>query len=185
MKHTKVKDLLNSTTTLQEVNAKGWVRTFRNNQFIALNDGSTINNIQCVVDFENTPEETLKRITTGAAISVTGLLIESQGAGQKVEIQVTKLEILGDSDAEKFPIQPKNKPSLDFLAKIITAFPKVNASWLVTGEAREEVQQESAVKESPLSNIKEMSPVVKSDKSIEKIIVFYKDGLFDEYKPNA
>ncbi len=67
MKHTKVKDLLNSTTTLQEVNAKGWVRTFRNNQFIALNDGSTINNIQCVVDFENTPDETLKRITTGAA----------------------------------------------------------------------------------------------------------------------
>lgn len=115
MRHTKVKDLLNSTTTLQEVNAKGWVRTFRNNQFIALNDGSTINNIQCVVDFENTPDETLKRVTTGAAISVTGTLIESKGAGQSVEIQVTKLEILGDSDAEKFPIQPKNKPSLDFL----------------------------------------------------------------------
>jgi len=115
MKHTKVKDLLNSSTTLQEVNAKGWVRTFRNNQFIALNDGSTIQNIQCVVDFENTAEETLKRITTGAAVSVTGALIESKGAGQKYEIQVTSLEILGDSDAEKFPIQPKNKPSLDFL----------------------------------------------------------------------
>ncbi|SHF95744.1 asparaginyl-tRNA synthetase [Flavobacterium segetis] len=115
MRHTKVKDLLNSTTTLHEVNAKGWVRTFRNNQFIALNDGSTIDNIQCVVDFENTPDETLKRITTGAAISVTGTLIESKGAGQKFEIQVVKLEILGDSDAEKFPIQPKNKPSLDFL----------------------------------------------------------------------
>jgi len=108
MKHTKVKDLLNSTTTLQEVNAKGWVRTFRNNQFIALNDGSTINNIQCVVDFENTPDETLKRITTGAAISVIGSLVESQGAGQKYEIQVSQLEILGDSDAEKFPMQPKN-----------------------------------------------------------------------------
>ena len=114
MKHTKVKDLLNSTKTLQEVNAKGWVRTFRNNQFIALNDGSTINNIQCVVDFENTPEETLKRITTGAAVSVTGTLVESQGAGQKFEIQVIKLEILGDSDAEKFPMQPK-KHSLEFL----------------------------------------------------------------------
>ena len=114
MKHTKVKDLLNSSQTLQEVNAKGWVRTFRNNQFIALNDGSTINNIQCVVDFENTPEETLKRITTGAAVSVTGTLVESQGAGQKFEIQVTKLEILGDSDAEKFPMQPK-KHSLEFL----------------------------------------------------------------------
>ncbi|WP_300977180.1 asparagine--tRNA ligase [Flavobacterium sp.] len=114
MKHTKVKDLLNSTTTLQEVNAKGWVRTFRNNQFIALNDGSTINNIQCVVDFENTPDETLKRITTGAAISVIGSLVESQGAGQKYEIQVRQLEILGDSDAEKFPMQPK-KHSLEFL----------------------------------------------------------------------
>jgi asparaginyl-tRNA synthetase len=115
MKHTKVIDLLNSSKTLIEVNAKGWVRTFRNNQFIALNDGSTINNIQCVVDFENTADETLKRITTGAAISVTGTLVESKGAGQKFEIQVQKLEILGDSDAEKFPIQPKNKPSLDFL----------------------------------------------------------------------
>ena len=114
MKHTKVKDLLNSTNTLQEVNAKGWVRTFRNNQFIALNDGSTINNIQCVVDFENTPEEILKRITTGAAISVFGELVESKGAGQKYEIQVSKLEILGDSDAEKFPMQPK-KHSLEFL----------------------------------------------------------------------
>jgi asparaginyl-tRNA synthetase len=115
MRHTKVKDLLNSTTTLHEVNAKGWVRTFRNNQFIALNDGSTINNIQCVVDFENTPDETLRRVTTGAAISVTGTLVESKGAGQQFEIQVSNLEILGDSDAEKFPIQPKNKPSLDFL----------------------------------------------------------------------
>lgn len=115
MKHTKVKDLLNSTKTLQEVTAKGWVRTFRNNQFIALNDGSTIHNIQCVVDFENTPETTLKRITTSAAISVTGELVESQGAGQKYEIQVKKLEILGDSDAEKFPIQLRNRPSLEFL----------------------------------------------------------------------
>ena len=114
MKQTKVKDLLTSTKTLPEVNAKGWVRTFRNNQFIALNDGSTINNIQCVVDFENTSEETLKRITTGAAVSVTGALVESKGAGQKYEIQVTTLEILGDSDAEKFPMQPK-KHSLEFL----------------------------------------------------------------------
>ena len=115
MKHTKVKNLLNSATPILEVNAKGWVRTFRNNQFIALNDGSTINTIQCVVDFENTAEEILKRITTGAAISVTGALVESKGAGQKYEIQVSHLEILGDCDADKFPIQPKNKPSLDFL----------------------------------------------------------------------
>jgi asparaginyl-tRNA synthetase len=114
MKHTKVKDLLCCTKPLTDVNAKGWVRTFRSNQFIALNDGSTINNIQCVVDFGNTPEETLKRITTGAAVSVTGDLVESQGKGQKYEIQVKKLEILGDSDAEKFPMQPK-KHSLEFL----------------------------------------------------------------------
>ena len=114
MKHTKVIDLLKSTKTLHEVTAKGWVRTFRNNQFIALNDGSTINNIQCVVDFENTPEETLKRITTGAAVSVTGILQESQGKGQSVEIQVTKITILGDSNPEEYPIQPK-KHSLEFL----------------------------------------------------------------------
>ena len=114
MKHTKVKELLNSAQTMQEVYVKGWVRTFRNNQFIALNDGSTINNIQCVVDFENTPAETLKRITTGAAVALKGALAESQGAGQKYEIQVTSLEILGDSDPEKFPMQPK-KHSLEFL----------------------------------------------------------------------
>lgn len=113
-KHTKVNELLTATPVLTEVTVKGWVRTFRNNQFIALNDGSTINNIQCVVDFENTPEETLKRITTGAAVSLTGTLAESKGAGQKVEVQVSKIEILGDSDAEKYPMQPK-KHSLEFL----------------------------------------------------------------------
>ena len=126
MKHTKIKILLESPNILQKVNAKGWVRTFRNNQFIALNDGSTINNIQCVIDFENTPEEVLKRITTGAAISVIGDLVESKGAGQKYEIQVTQLEILGDCDAEKFPIQPKNKPSLDFLRENAHLRPRTN-----------------------------------------------------------
>lgn len=113
-KHQKISELLQSTPMLQEVTAKGWVRTFRNNQFIALNDGSTLQNIQCVVDFENTPESILKRITTGAAVSVTGALAESKGAGQKVEIQVKSLDILGDSDPEKYPIQPK-KHSLEFL----------------------------------------------------------------------
>ena len=114
MKSVKIKDLLHSTQTQSGITVKGWVRTFRNNQFIALNDGSTLHNIQCVVDFENTPETTLKRITTGAALSITGNLVESQGAGQKYEVQVTQLEILGDSDAEKFPMQPK-KHSLEFL----------------------------------------------------------------------
>uniref|UniRef100_UPI00404B09AF asparagine--tRNA ligase n=1 Tax=Flavobacterium sp. TaxID=239 RepID=UPI00404B09AF len=113
-KHIRIIDLLEKTNAHQEVFTQGWVRTFRNNQFIALNDGSTLQNIQCVVDFENTPENILKRITTGAAVAVTGTLMESQGKGQKFEIQVSKLEILGDSDAEKFPIQPK-KHSLEFL----------------------------------------------------------------------
>ncbi|MES2397102.1 MAG: OB-fold nucleic acid binding domain-containing protein, partial [Bacteroidota bacterium] len=117
MKRTKVKELLNSTAYGTEINLKGWVRTFRNNQFIAVNDGSTINNIQAVVDFQHTDEALLKRLTTGAAISITGELIESLGKGQKVEVKVKHLEILGDSDAEKFPLQPK-KHSLEFLREI-------------------------------------------------------------------
>ncbi len=117
MKRTKVKELLNSTAYGAEIKLQGWVRTFRNNQFIAVNDGSTINNIQAVVDFQNTDEATLKRLTTGAAISIIGELIESMGKGQKVEVKVKTLEILGDSDAEIFPLQPK-KHSLEFLREI-------------------------------------------------------------------
>ncbi|PTX63922.1 asparaginyl-tRNA synthetase [Kordia periserrulae] len=119
MKSYTVAELLSSETLLQEVTVKGWVRTFRANRFIALNDGSTINNIQCVVDFENTNEETLKRIGTGAAIAVKGELIESQGKGQKVEIQVTDIEILGDADPEEVSetvMQPK-RHTLEFLRK--------------------------------------------------------------------
>jgi asparaginyl-tRNA synthetase len=114
MKSTSVSELLKGELLLQEINIKGWVRTFRAKRFIALNDGSTINNIQCVVDFENTDEEILKRITTGAAVSLKGTLIESQGKGQKVELEVIEIEILGDSDPETYPIQPK-KHSLEFL----------------------------------------------------------------------
>lgn len=114
MRTSSVAELLKSDLFLQEVSIKGWVRTFRSNRFIALNDGSTINNIQCVIDFENTNEDILKRITTGAAISVSGTLVESQGKGQSVEIQVSNLEILGDSNPEEYPIQPK-KHSLEFL----------------------------------------------------------------------
>jgi len=116
-KRTKIKDLLQSTAYGTEVTVKGWVRTFRNNQFIAISDGSTITTIQAVVDFETADEAQLKRLTTGAAISVTGELIESLGKGQKVEVKVKTLEILGDSDAEKFPLQPK-KHSLEFLREI-------------------------------------------------------------------
>jgi asparaginyl-tRNA synthetase len=90
------------------------VRTFRSNRFIAVNDGSTIKNIQCVIDFENTPEDLLKRITTGAAISVKGMLSESQGKGQSLEVQVAEIEILGDSNPDEYPIQPK-KHSFEFL----------------------------------------------------------------------
>jgi asparaginyl-tRNA synthetase len=114
MMRSSVAEILKSDTFLQEVQLKGWVRTFRSNRFIALNDGSTINNIQCVIDFENTAEKTLKRITTGAAISVKGMVIESQGKGQTVEIQVSALEILGDSNPDEYPIQPK-KHSFEFL----------------------------------------------------------------------
>lgn len=116
-KRTRIKDLLNTTEFGQQVIVMGWVKTFRNNQFISINDGSSINNIQAVVDFNSTDESLLKRLTTGAAISVEGELIESMGKGQRVEVKVSKLEILGDSDAEKFPLQPK-KHSLEFLREI-------------------------------------------------------------------
>jgi len=117
MKRTKIKQLLVTAPTGQTVVVQGWVRTFRNNQFIAINDGSTIQNIQAVVDFANTDEALLKRLTTGACISVTGELIASPAKGQPVEVKVKVLEILGDSDAEKFPLQPK-KHSLEFLREI-------------------------------------------------------------------
>ena len=95
----------------------GWVRTFRNNQFIALNDGSTNNNLQVVVALGMLDDNTLKRITTGSCIKVSGEIIESLGKGQKVELVAQSVEILGDSDAEKFPLQPK-KHSLEFLREI-------------------------------------------------------------------
>jgi len=113
----KIKALLLTTPAEQEVNVKGWVRTFRNNQFIALNDGSTNSNIQIVVDFQNTDEALLKRITTGAALSITGILVASLGKGQAVDVKATNIEILGDSDPEKYPLQPK-KHSLEFLREI-------------------------------------------------------------------
>ncbi len=100
------------------ITIKGWIRSFRNNQFIALNDGSTNNNLQVVVDFENTDAALLKRLTTGAAISVTGQLVASLGKGQKVEVKATSIEILGDCDPEKYPLQLKNRPSLEYLREI-------------------------------------------------------------------
>jgi len=114
MIESNIAKILESGTILQEITIKGWVRTFRSNRFIAVNDGSTIKNIQCVIDFENTPEDLLKRITTGAAISVKGMLSESQGKGQSLEVQVAEIEILGDSNPDEYPIQPK-KHSFEFL----------------------------------------------------------------------
>ena len=110
-----IKKILQDGKNIQgEMTLKGWVRTFRSNRFIALNDGSTIDNLQVVVDFENTDPELLKRITTGAAIEVKGRLVESQGKGQNVELQASNISILGDSNPEEYPIQPK-KHSLEFL----------------------------------------------------------------------
>ncbi|QJB34198.1 asparagine--tRNA ligase [Chitinophaga oryzae] len=114
----KVKQILSDDKTHYEATVKGWVRSFRNNQFIALNDGSTNNNLQIVIDAENTDAALLKRITTGAAISAAGQVIPSMGKGQRVELKAETLEILGDCDPEKYPLQLKNKPSLEYLREI-------------------------------------------------------------------
>lgn len=114
MKSYSVKELLLMAPALQEVQVDGWVKTFRSNRFIALNDGSTLRNLQCVVDFERFKENVLKQITTGAALRITGTLVESQGRGQNVEIQVRDIFVHGDADPETYPIQPK-KHTLEFL----------------------------------------------------------------------
>jgi asparaginyl-tRNA synthetase len=116
-KRIRIKDLLASDKANYEATVMGWVRTFRNNQFIALNDGSSNNNLQVVAALGMLDDATMKRITTGACIRATGELIPSLGKGQKVELKAASIEILGDSDAEKFPLQPK-KHSLEFLREI-------------------------------------------------------------------
>ncbi|WP_372919801.1 asparagine--tRNA ligase [Salegentibacter sp.] len=117
MIHAKIADILDSNQFLQEFEVKGWVRSFRSNRFIAMNDGSTINNLQCVVDFENFNEELLKRVTVGAAIRVLGTLKESEGSQQRVEIEVKELEILGDANPEdvKLTILSPKRHSLEKL----------------------------------------------------------------------
>ncbi|MEW2920230.1 asparagine--tRNA ligase [Muricauda sp. ANG21] len=109
-----IKELLEKQPVGEPVEVNGWVKTFRSNRFIALNDGSTLHNIQCVVDFENLDETILKQITTGAALKISGTLEESQGKGQSVEIQATDIFVHGTADPETYPIQPK-KHSLEFL----------------------------------------------------------------------
>ena len=117
MQYKTIVELLNSDPTHHEVMVRGWVRSFRSNRFIALNDGSTIKTLQCVVDFENFDEELLKKVTVGAAIEVKGALVESQGQGQTVEIQVSKLTVLGEANPEdvKLTILSPKRHSLETL----------------------------------------------------------------------
>ena len=119
LKRTKIKDLL-SCEPGQEVLAKGWVRTKRGNKqvkFIALNDGSTINNIQIVANTELFDEDLLKRVTTGASLAVKGQLVASVGSGQAVEIQASAIEVLGDCDPMRFPLQKKDT-TLEYLRSV-------------------------------------------------------------------
>src|SRR5690606_23533828 len=117
MQYKTIVELLKSEPTHHEVIVRGWVRSFRSNRFIALNDGSTIKTLQCVVDFENFDEELLKKVTIGAAIEVSGMLVESQGQGQTVEIQDSKLTILGEANPEdvKLTILSPKRHSLETL----------------------------------------------------------------------
>jgi asparaginyl-tRNA synthetase len=114
----KVKELLVMEPADQDVTVMGWVRTFRNNQFIALNDGSTNNNLQVVLELGAFDDSFLKRVTTGASLKVTGKLVASLGKGQKVEVKAAVVEILGDCNPEKYPLQLKNRPSLEYLREI-------------------------------------------------------------------
>src|SRR5215212_5504469 len=98
-KRSKVKHLLEGSEIGQQVTVMGWVRTFRNNQFIALNDGSTNNNLQVVAELGLLDETILKRITTGASLKITGQVVSSPGKGQNVEVKASSVEILGVSDA--------------------------------------------------------------------------------------
>ncbi|MDP4255236.1 MAG: amino acid--tRNA ligase-related protein, partial [Bacteroidota bacterium] len=114
----KVKDLLATSPEGQDVIVMGWVRTFRNNQFVALNDGSTNNNLQVVMELGAYDDAFLKRITTGASLKVKGKLVASLGKGQAVEVKAESVEILGDCNPEKYPLQLKNRPSLEYLREI-------------------------------------------------------------------
>jgi len=116
-KRTKISTVLGSEKKDYQATVMGWVRTFRNNQFIALNDGSTLKTLQVVVDRETLDESLLKRIATGAAIAATGKVVESQGRGQTVELHAESVEVFGDSDPDKYPLQPK-RHSLEFLREI-------------------------------------------------------------------
>ncbi|MAZ50670.1 MAG: asparagine--tRNA ligase [Flavobacteriaceae bacterium] len=114
MRYYQIKELLDLKPDSQSVTLKGWVKTFRSNRFISLNDGSSQQNIQCVVDFENTDPKILQKINSGASLEIKGLLKKSLGKGQDIEIDVNDIKILGECDIETYPIQPK-RHSLEFL----------------------------------------------------------------------
>lgn len=118
VKRNEIASLLKGEGLGSEVIVRGWVRSFRNNQFMILNDGSTFHSIQVVVDQEKTDAAILKRITVGAAVGVKGKLTESLGKGQQFEVSATAIEIYGDCDAEQYPLQLKNRPSLEYLREI-------------------------------------------------------------------
>ena len=128
IKRTKISEALQLKNFGEEVNVKGWVRTRRGNKnisFVALNDGSIIHNLQIVIDIETFGEEFLKPITTGASINVNGILVESQGKGQTVEIQATEIEIYGTADPLTYPLQKKGH-SMEFLREIAHLLPRTN-----------------------------------------------------------
>jgi len=114
MKRTEIAQLLKDPPLDQKVHVKGWVRAFRSNRFIALNDGSSMATIQVVVDFEQFPEDLIRQISFHACLSITGTLVESQGQGQSVEILAEEIEVLGSTDLDKYPLQPK-KQSMEYL----------------------------------------------------------------------
>lgn len=124
----KIKDLLANPQTGRLVNVRGWVRTKRgskNVSFVAINDGSSIKNLQAVFGSDQFSDEDMKLITSGACISVSGSLVESQGGGQNVELQASKLDILGVADPDEYPLQPK-KHSMEFLREIAHLRPRTN-----------------------------------------------------------
>ena len=110
----QIKSILNDDYVGKNIIVYGWVKTFRSNRFINLNDGSCLNDLQCVVDYEKLEESKLSKINTGACIKVEGEIVKSQGRGQNIELIANSIDILGESDPEKFPIQPK-KHSFEFL----------------------------------------------------------------------
>src|SRR5690606_5292182 len=128
MHHTSVKELLKTSPSGQTVTAKGWVRTRRGNKnisFIALNDGSTIHNIQAVAELASFSEDLMKQITTGSCVAVTGVLVASQGQGQNVEIQAKEIQVYGTADAESYPLQKKGH-TMEFLREIAHLRPRTN-----------------------------------------------------------